>query len=89
MKEEDSQEQVNLVPRLHNNLYALKELSEAEAPPLRLLRGVATKDVQGIRYQVGVWGTTTSEQSSNFRELQNGVDALVEEGGARSLCGVK
>eukprot|EP00957_Ditylum_brightwellii_P183032 13941469-Ditylum_brightwellii.AAC.1 len=40
------------------------------------------KDVQGIRYQVGVWGTTTSELSSNFRELQNGVDMLVEEGGA-------
>eukprot|EP00957_Ditylum_brightwellii_P180068 13717094-Ditylum_brightwellii.AAC.1 len=42
IKEEDAPEQVNSVPsRLRNNLYALKELPQAEAPPLRLLRGVA------------------------------------------------
>eukprot|EP00957_Ditylum_brightwellii_P029083 2197140-Ditylum_brightwellii.AAC.2 len=80
--EEEAPELINLVPRLHNDLYPLKKLSEQDVPPLRLLRGVAvnqctysfvdasgkgfwytfkTKDVQSIWYQVGIWGTTTSE----------------------------
>ena len=42
-----------------------------------------TKD--GLIYQVGVWSYAIAEESSNFREFRNPLDALEREGEAGNL----
>jgi len=46
---------------------------------------------EGIKYRFGSWGSDTSEESSNYRELSNLVDSLVErlEENMNNLIGIE
>jgi hypothetical protein len=39
----------------------------------------------GIRYQIGFWGSDLDEESSNYREFENVVDALRAEAAVGNL----
>lgn len=84
------------VPRLHDDLIALKAFLDAEKPPWRLVRGNQVAAVQygfgdasksgfgatfelpdeSVWFRFGVWGSDEQTESSNFRELNNLVEAL-------------
>jgi hypothetical protein len=51
--------------------------------------GASIEGTQGIWYRLGVWGSDSSEDSSNFRELCNLVETLEAQGQANELNGVE
>jgi len=51
--------------------------------------GASFEGTQGIWYRLGVWGSDSSDDSSNFRELCNLVEALEAQGQSGELNGVE
>ena len=86
---------VEVKPRLHHDVKALKMLMCSDEPPLRRIRSIKICQVlygfgdasgsaygatlsgdEKVFFEYGQWCTTESEQSSNWRELHNLVEAL-------------
>jgi hypothetical protein len=101
-------EQIKGVPRFFKDLFAIKELLEAESPPevnvrssmvLAILYGFADASGKGFgstvmgkdgtRYRIGIWDGDTECETSNFREFENVVEALEEEGEKGNLNGAE
>ena len=87
-------------PQLVEDIRALKQLMNTEEPPLFILRSANIVTVvfgfgdalgstftcgSGFTYRIGVWGSLEKDESSNWKEFTNVVEAMEEEASAGRL----